>query len=148
MAQRILAFDDASLNPRRRYIKYEYAEYAYVNAAAGAMYADHAKAGEYASLAIKNADIALKMLEAAEQTYQSNKDSQFLLDWVNTDQGKDRVLYFRAMAECMLATAKIDPSWRGRAGETWNLINVSYRIQYPAAGTRQLDGCVAPDKSK
>jgi hypothetical protein len=82
------------------------------------------------------------MLNTAERTYQSDENSRFLLDWVAKDNGKDRVLYLRAEAECMLATAKNDANLKSQALETWNQIDTSYREKLPAAGTPQLNGCV------
>ena len=142
LAERILGFNDSSLNPRRRYIKYEYAAFAYVDAAAAAMFDDRPRVEEYASRVIKNANTALSMLDAADRAYQSDENSRFLLDWVAKDNGKDRVLYLRAEAECMLATVKNDANLKSQAFETWNQIDAPYREKLPAAGTPQLNGCV------
>jgi hypothetical protein len=146
LAEQILSFDDSKLNPRRQYIKYQYAAYGYVDAAAGAIYSNDAvKGGEYASYAIKAADAALSMLNAAKRTYASDSDSRFLYDWVLKDEGRDRVLYLRAMAACMLASVKGDVSLKSKSLDDWKEINASYRDMYPVSGTPELSGCVNSD---
>src|SRR6266853_2630542 len=104
LAERIMAFSDASLSLSYRYVKYEYGAFAYVDATAAAMFDDRPKVDDYASRAIKHASAALSMLDAAERAYQADENSRFLLDWVAEDNGKDRVLYLRAEAECMLGS--------------------------------------------
>jgi len=142
LAEGILSFNDSSLSPRRRYIKYEYATYAYVDAAAGAMYDnDRAKVEEYASQAMKTADTALSMLDAAEHTYES-ADSRFLTDWVVSDDGKDRVLYLRAMAACMLGSMRSDSKLKSEASDDWKKVHKSYQDAYPLTGTPELNSCV------
>jgi hypothetical protein len=147
LAERILSFRDSSLNPRRRFIKYEFAAYAYVDAAAAAMFDDRQMVEEYTTLAIKNADTALYLVDTAARTYQSDKDSRFLLDWIPEHDGKDRVLYLRADAECMLGTIKNDANLKATAIQTWRLISSNYRRGLPAAGTLQLSACVPPEAS-
>ena len=142
LAERILSFSDATLNPRRRYIKYEYAAFAYVDAAAAAMIDDPSKVEGYTAQVFKNVDTALSMLDTAERTYATDENSRFLLDWVVTDNGKDRVLYLRADAECMLGSVNQDSSLKARASETWNSITPVYRAALPATENPQLHACV------
>jgi hypothetical protein len=142
LAERILSFSDANLNPRRRYIKYEYAAFAYVDAAAAAMYDDPPRVEVYASEVFKNVSTALSLLDTADRTYQTDENSRFLLDWVTKDNGKDRVLYLRADAECMMGAVKGDSNLNARASETWNLIGPNYRAGLPAAENPQLRGCI------
>jgi hypothetical protein len=143
LAERILSFSDADLNPRRRYIKYEYAAFAYVDAAAAAMFDDPSRVEVYTSQVFKNVSTALSMLDKAERSYQTDENSRFLLDWVVADNGKDRVLYLRADAECMLGSVKNDSSLKARASETWNLISPNYRASLPATRNPQLSACIA-----
>jgi hypothetical protein len=146
LAANILSFSDSNLNPRRRYIKYEYAAYAFVDAATGAMYEDdRMKAENYASQAVANADSALSMLDAAQNTYGSNADSRFLVDWVRDDDGRDRVLYLRAMAACELANTAGNTAMNSKALSDWQEINPSFRRKYPASGTPELAGCVTSE---
>jgi hypothetical protein len=142
LAERILSFNDSDLNPRRRYIKYEYAAFAYVDAAAAAMLDDRPKVEEYASEAIEKANVALTMVKKAEDAYPVDENSRFLLDWVRSDSGKDRVLYLRADAQCMLGSVRNDSTLRAQAIETWNEITSTYREALPASGNPQLKDCV------
>jgi hypothetical protein len=147
LAERILSFSDTSLNPRRRFIKYEFAAFAYVDAAASASFDDPQLVKEFAPLAIKNADTALTILDNASRTYQSDKNSRFLLDWIPEHEGKDRVLYLRADAECLLGTVNKDAAMQAQALRTWSQINSAYRRNLPSEGTPQLSPCVASMKS-
>lgn len=143
LAKRILSFRDDDLNPRRRYIKYEYAAFAYVDAAAAAMFDDPSKVTEYASHALENTNQALSLLKAAEAGDPSDENTSFMLDWVQKDNGKDRVLYLRADAFCMMGIATKDSKLKEKAFETWNLISEGYRTGLPASGSPQLSGCVS-----
>jgi hypothetical protein len=107
------------------------------------MFDDPPRVELYASQVFKNVSTALSMLDTAEGIYQADENSRFLLDWVIADNGKDRVLYLRADAECMLGSVKSDPSLKARASETWNLISPNYRAGLPAAGNPQLGACIA-----
>jgi hypothetical protein len=143
LAERMLAFSDAYLRLRYRYVKYEYAAFALEMAAVFVMPDDHPKAAEYATKAINNADTALLLLKQAEGAYQFDEESRVLLDWVNKeDFGKDRVLYIKADAACLLGKLKNDPTLKSQALETWNQIIPTYRADYPAKGTPELSGCV------
>ena len=146
LAENILKFNDADLTARRRFIKYEFAAYAYVDAAAAAMFDDREQVNAYASKAITNGNKALFVLASAEQTYRSSKDSRILVDWTE-HQGKDRVLYLLADADCMIGTVKNDERQKSKAFETWKTISSSYRADLPATGTLQLAGCVPADRS-
>jgi len=143
LAQRILDFRDADLSPRRRYIKYEYAAFAYVDAATAAIFENRLKVKTYGSLALKNADIALDMLKTAEASDPSDSATSSFLDWIQKDNGKDRVLYLRADAFCMMGIATKDSKLKKKALETWHLINEDYRTVLPASGSPQLSGCVS-----
>jgi hypothetical protein len=142
MAEKILTFSDSNLNPRRRFIKYEFAAFAYVDATAAAMFDDRRMVEEYASRAIENADSALTILDSAKHSYSSDQESRFLLDWIPKHQGMDRVLYLRADAECMLGTTRNDASLKSKARVTWDQISSNYQKDLPAAGTPQLSPCV------
>lgn len=149
LAERISKISDASLRPRYRYLKYEYAAFAYVEAAARAMFEinDRSRVDDYASQATENANEALSILKAAEQKYDSDEESMILRDWVNKDDGKDRVLYLKAEAACMLGTIRNNAALESQALEMWNQISSTYRADFPAAGTLQLNGCVPMEKS-
>lgn len=148
LAERMLGFSDANLRLRYRYVKYEYAAFALEMAAIFVMPDDRATAAEYAANAIKTAGTALALLKQAEGAYPVDEESRVLLDWVNKeDSGKDRVLYIKADAACLLGKVKDDSNLKSQALETWNQIGRIYRADFPAKGTPELSGCVPITKS-
>ena len=140
-------FSDENLRLRYRYVKYEYAAFAFEMAAVYVM--PDTKAAEYAAKAIENADTALLLFKQAEEAYQVDEESKVSLDWVvKDDSGRDRVLYIKADAECLLGKIKNDPTLKSQALETWNQISPTYRTDLPAKGTPELNGCIPITKTK
>ncbi len=79
-----------------------------MDTATAATFDDHRMAEDYTSRAVVNADIALSMLDVADRTYSSDKNSRFSVDWIPKHEGKDRVLHLHADAECMPNTIRND----------------------------------------
>jgi hypothetical protein len=147
LADRMSGFNDDNLRLRYRYVKYEYTAFAFEMAAVYVM--PDAKAGEYAGDAIKNTETALLLLKQAEQAYQDDEESKVSLDWaVKDDSGRDRVLYIKTDALCLLGKVKNDPALKSQALETWKQISPTYRTNFPARGTPELNGCIPITKSE
>lgn len=137
LAERILRIPEVSLSSRRVYMKYEYAAIAYAFAAAAYEHlGNRERVAKLSAMGIANADKALAYL--GEVSTRSPTEAGFLVDWVASDNGKDRVLHFKAMCLCMKALATESEPDAQQAMATWEAISSGYRADFPADATPQL----------
>ncbi len=86
------------------------------------------------------------MFETAKNAYGFDANARLLVDWVNDDQGKDRTLYIKAMAACMLSKALNDKEAERQARAAMDLIDPRYEREYPFHMTPQIAACLEEKK--
>jgi hypothetical protein len=141
LGERMVAISDKELNPRRVYIKYQYAANAYLMTAAAYHYERSMDFKAYADRAVELCEKDLSILDEAHRADQNGHDSSFLLDWVHQDEGEDRVRYFLTMALALRSWFGTRPNEAAAANDIWMSISTEYRHEYPASDTKQLAEC-------